>query len=85
MAEHLVLAEPFAELMGDALRQLAGVDEDQRALVPADQFDQPFVDLGPVFVGADRLELLARHFDGEVHVADVADVHHGGWCPGCTD
>ena len=64
--------------MGDALGQLARVDEDQRAAMLVDELHQPLVDLGPVLVRAHGLQLPRRHLDGQVHVAEVADVHHGG-------
>ena len=79
MRQDLLFAEPLPQLMGDALGQLAGVDEDERAAVLLDELHQSLVDLGPVLVGADSLEFLPRYFDGQIHVAEVADVHYGGW------
>src|SRR5690606_16470380 len=45
---HDALAEPFLEGEADLLRELAGVDEDQRGAVLANQRAEAIVDLGPV-------------------------------------
>ena len=39
-----------------------------------DQFDQPFVDLAPLFVRADGRQFAGRNFERQVQVPDVADV-----------
>ena len=76
MGEDLVLTKPLGQLMSDAFRQFAGIDEDERAAVFLDELHEPFVDFGPVLVGANGLQLLPGHFDGQVHVAEVADIDH---------
>ena len=73
--QHLVLAEPRRQLMRDALGKLARVDEDERAAMALDELHELLVDLGPMLVRAHGLQLHRRHFDGQIHVAEMADVH----------
>ena len=61
----------------DALGHLAGVDEDERGAVVADEVGHPVVDLLPLLVGADGVERGGGDLDGEVEVAPVADVDEG--------
>ena len=46
--------------MGDPLGQLACVDEDQRAAMLVDELHQPLINLGPVLVRANGLQLELR-------------------------
>ena len=64
--------------MRDALGQAARVDEDQRGAVGGDVAGEAVVDLVPHLAGGDGAEFVARDFDGEIHLAAVADVDDGG-------
>ena len=61
-------------MVGDALREPAGVDEDQRRSVGGDELGEAIVDLGPHLVGGHGSELVSRDLDGELHVAAVSDL-----------
>ena len=64
-----LLAEPLAEVMGDALGHPARVDEDERRPVLGDERGEPVVDLAPLLVRRDGLQIGARHLDREIEVA----------------
>ena len=76
--QHGVGAETLAQVVGHALRQAPRVDEDQGSAVRADQLGDAVVDLVPHLVGGHRAELVARHLDGQIHVAPVPHVDHAG-------
>ena len=69
-----LFAEALAQVVGDALREAPRVDEDERRAVGADQAGEAVVDVGPLLLGRDGLEVGRRHFDVEVDVALVAEV-----------
>src|SRR5262245_18484585 len=72
-----VLAESLAEVMRNAPREAAGVDEDEGGAVLADQLGDAVVDLAPHLVGGDRAKLVARDLDTDLHRSHVADVDDG--------
>ena len=96
MGGDLVLAAPVRQVAGDAFREPAGIDEDDRGPVVGRKRSQTVVDLDPDLVGHDRLQRRRRQFQPEVPVADVALVddlagrtvdpdeklHHGFHGPG---
>ena len=61
-----ILAEPVGELARDPLAHAAGVDEDERRPVLADEGGEPLVDLAPDFVGHDRFERRVGRLDREI-------------------
>ena len=71
---HLALAQPLAQLMGNAFDEAAGVDEDDRRPMGLHLGNDPLVDLVPQLVGRDRPQLLVWDVDGEVHRPPMADV-----------
>ena len=71
-----VFAQALGQMMGHALRQAARIDEDQGGAVGADQLGGAVVDLAPHLVGGHGAELVARHFDGQLHGAAMAHVDH---------
>ena len=71
---HAVGAEPLAERVRDPLRGTPRVDEDQRRPVRADEGRQSVVDLPPLLVRGDGLQIGRRHLDGQVEVAPVPEV-----------
>ena len=80
----VLLSQSFGELMSDALGQFAGVDKNQRAAMLVDELHQPLVDLRPMLVGTNGLELHPRHFDAQIHIAKMADVHDARHLGGCS-
>src|SRR5690606_6803928 len=74
MRRHGVLAEPLREMPRRTLAEPAGVDEQQRRAMRADQVSELVVDLGPDLVRHDRLERRGRQLELEVALADVPDV-----------
>ena len=69
-----VFAQTLGQVVGHALRQAARVDEDQGGAMLADELGHAVVDLAPHFGAGHGAQLVARHFDGQVHGAPVADV-----------
>ena len=74
VAGDALLAEAVAQVVGDALGQGAGVDEDQGGVVLDDQIGEAVVDVIPLLAGGDGFEVGGGRFDGEVQVALVAEV-----------
>ena len=74
MGGDAALAEPLAEVVRDPLGEPARVDEDERGPVRPDERGEPVVDLAPLLVGRDRLELAVGELDREVERAAVAEV-----------
>ena len=62
-------AEPERELVGDPLRHLAGVDEDERGAVLEHVCGDPVQDVAELPAAGHRLELTGRQLDGDVEVA----------------
>ena len=75
MRGDVFFAQSFAQMVGDALRQPAGVDEHQRGAMLLDQFHQAVVNLVPHFVGGDRPQRRAGHFHCEIELPLVSDIH----------
>src|SRR4029077_6578452 len=73
-----VAPQAFGEIVSDALGQAASVDEDERGGMLVGELRQAIVDFAPHFVGGDGAELAGRYFDGEIHLAAMADLHDGG-------
>ena len=71
---HLVLAQSLAELVGDALRKLSRVDEDERRLVVRDVRGDPVEDLVELVAGDRRLELAVGKLQRELEAPPVAAV-----------
>ena len=65
-------AEAAGELEGDALDQLAGVDEDEGAAVLLGEGGELVEDLGPHGGGGDGAEFVGGDLDGEVEGAALA-------------
>ena len=61
-----VVAQALGQLARHALAHAAGVDEDERGPVRADEAREPVVDLAPDLVGHDRFERRVRRLDREV-------------------
>ena len=72
-----VVAEPLAELVGEALGQAAGVDEHQGGAVLADQLGDAVEHVAHLLGRGDRLELALGQLEGQVEVALVAGVDDG--------
>ena len=77
MAGHRLLSQPLRQVVRDALREPARVDEDQGRAMPADQLRQPPVQVRPLLRRHHRFEVGRRHLDGQVDVALVAEVDDG--------
>ncbi|MNO70326.1 hypothetical protein D3C76_612050 [compost metagenome] len=71
---HLVVAQAFGEVAGDALGQPPGIHEDQRGALRLRQLGEAVVDRIPHLVGHHRLQRRRRHLDAEVAGTAVADV-----------
>ncbi len=74
MRGHLVLTHAFREMARNPFGVAARVDEDERRSVLGDQLGEPVVHLGPDVAGHDGLEGGGGHLDGEIAVADMADI-----------
>ena len=72
-----VVAEAFAELVGQALGQAAGVDEHQRRVMLPHQVGDPVEDVAHLLAGGDRLQLALRQLEGQVEVTAVPGVDDG--------
>ncbi len=78
MRGHGVTSEAFGEIVGNALGQAAGIDEDERGGMLIGELRKAIVDFAPHFIGGDRAELAGRYFDGDIHLAAMADLDNGG-------
>ncbi len=65
---------PLGQLAGHPLGQPAGVDEDQRRAVRADQLGEAVVDLPPDLARHHRFERRGRHLERQIAGAAVAGV-----------
>ena len=72
-----VLAQPLAELVGDPLGQLPGVDEHERGAVVGDVGGDAVEDLADLLAGDGRLELAVGQLEREVEAAPVPGVDDG--------
>ncbi len=72
-----VLAEPFAQLVGQALGQPAGVDEHQRGAVLGDEGGDAVDGIAHLLGRRHRLQLALRQLEGQVEVPAMADVDDG--------
>src|SRR5260370_32365521 len=59
---HGITSEAFGEIVGNALGQAAGIDEDERGGMLIGELRKAIVDFAPHFFGGDRAELAARYF-----------------------
>ncbi len=73
-----VVAEPLAELVGEPLREPAGVHEHERGVVLADELGDLVEDVVHLLGRRHRLELAVRQLELEVQVALVAGVDDRG-------
>ena len=78
MGGHLVLAEPLAQLVGDPLGQLSGVDEDQGRSVVGDVGGDAVEDLVELIAGDGRLELAVGQLQRQLEAAPVPAVDDRG-------
>ena len=69
-----VVAEPLAELVGQALGEPAGVHEHERGVVLAHELGDPVEHVVHLLGRGDRLELAVGQLEREVEVALVAGV-----------
>ena len=74
VAGDALLAEAVAQVVGDALGEGAGVDEDQGGVVLDDQVGEAVVDVVPLLAGGDGFEVGGGRLDGEVQIALMAEV-----------
>jgi hypothetical protein len=77
VAGNFALAEALAKVVGDTLREAAGIDEDEGGAVGTDQLGDPVVELAPLLPAGDGLEVGGRDLDVELDVALVAEVDDG--------
>src|SRR5207237_9713306 len=77
----LPLAKAGLGLVGDALHEASGADEDEGAAVLLRHRRHAVVDLVPHLVAGDRAQRLSGNVDGEVPVAAMADVDDGAVGP----
>ncbi len=69
-----LLAQPVAEVAGDALGQAPGVDEHQGGAVFARQGGQAVIDQAPDIGGHHCTQRHWRHLDGQVALPSMADI-----------
>ena len=69
-----LVAEPFAQLVGDPLGHAPGVDEHQRGPVAGHVARDQVQDLGHLLGGGDRAELVVGQLQGEVQLPAVAGI-----------
>ena len=70
-----LIAEPFAQLVGDPLGHAPGVDEHQRGPVAGHVTGDQVQDLGHLPGGGHRAELVVGQLQGEVQLPAVAGIH----------
>ena len=78
MTADRVFAKQFAQLMRQSFGQSTRVDEDQCCPVRIDQFDDPRIDFGPLFVHANSPQIAGRYFDPQIQLSHMSDVENGG-------
>ena len=69
-----VAAETFGKVMSDALREAAGVDEDESGTMLADEFGNTIVNFIPQFMRGNGAEFAGGDFDGEIDFALMTDL-----------
>src|SRR5579883_186649 len=74
MREDGVRAETFRKMMRDAFGEAPRVDKDECGAIFAGQPGDAVVDFVPHFIAGDGAEFVAGDFDGELHLALVADL-----------
>ena len=74
---HLIVSQPFAEIVGHPFGQPARVDKDQRGVVLADQLGDALIDLVPHLQGHDGLQGRTGQFDSQVHLPQVPRIDDG--------
>ena len=77
MGTDMLLADAFGEGEGGALRQAAGVYEDEGRAVLLDELGEAVVHVAPLLAGGDGLEVCGWDFDFDLEVALVASVDDG--------
>jgi hypothetical protein len=70
-----LVAEPFAQLVGDPLGHAAGVDEHQRGPVAGHVARDHVQDLRRLLRRGDRAQLVVGQFQGQVQSPAVAGIH----------
>ena len=70
-----LVAEPFAQLVGDPLGHAPGVDEHQRGPVAGHVARDQVQDLRHLLRGGDRAELVVGQLQGQVQPPAVAGIH----------
>ncbi len=78
VGSYRIASETFRQMMGDTLRQAPRVDEDQRRRMLPGELGDAVVNFAPHLIRGNRAKLAARNFDGDVHLALVADVYDRG-------
>ena len=68
------LAEAVAQVVGDALGEGAGVDEDEGGVVLDDQVGESVVDVVPLLAGGDGFEVGGGRLDAEVKIPLMTQV-----------
>src|SRR6266852_235594 len=77
MRGHGIATEAFGEMMRHALREPAGVDENERRGMLIGKLGDAVVDLAPHFIGGHRAKLARGNFDGQIHFTAMADLYDG--------
>jgi hypothetical protein len=78
MSGDLVLPQPLAQLVRNALGQLSRVDEDQGGSVAGNVAADAVEDLAELIAGEGRLELAVGQLERQIHAAPVPAVDDGG-------
>src|SRR5262252_198453 len=71
---HLIVAEKFAKICGDAFREPAGIDEDKCCSMSLDEFRETAIDFDPDFIRHDSFERRPGKFNAEIESANVTNV-----------
>src|ERR1019366_8301415 len=71
-------AEALRQMMSYFFGQAAGVDEHQRGAMFEREIRQAVVDVLPHLIAGDRVQFVARDFDGQIHRAAMADLDNFG-------
>ena len=81
MRRHRLLPQPGAQLKGNPLHQLAGVDENQSSFMFLRQPGHRIQRLAPKLMRCDRPQFLLRQLQRQIQLPGMAGIHNGASRP----
>ena len=84
MRGHAFDSQPLGEMMRHAFRESASIYKHEgRPMLPY-EFRDSIVNFVPHLVRSHRTQFAGRHFDGEIHLALMPDLHNDGIGPSAS-